>query len=206
MRPKQLRRAKPCRWGCGGAVPRQRWVSEEIRPLQSLGACCSGNRRAWAHGRRKVLMVRNSKNSARRLSAEEESQAPSLRVCGTQAQGQPPETPPLGPGQGEGPASISQSALWAPCIPGGQSAVKKQIARPHPNPEPGSEATTSAISTNYPHDPDACASLRTTVGEPKLSIPTRPALRGADGSLLVPSKKAWGWGSGRGRLGGTVRG
>lgn len=44
------------------------------------------------------------------------------------------------------------------------------------------------------------------MGEPKLSIPTRPALRGADGSLLVPSKKARGWGSGRGRLGGTVRG
>lgn len=125
----QLRRAEHSGQGSAGS-PGQRRASQESSPPPHLPGSLLFREQAglgpWPEKTSSWLEIPRALPHG--LPAEEGSEAPSWRVCRTRANGQPPETPPLGPSHGEGQPHIS---LCGPLHPlGTRALVKKQMAGP----------------------------------------------------------------------------
>lgn len=119
--------------GVGG--PWQRWVLKEgalVNPLSWEPAVQAAGG-PWPMAREMVPWL----EIPRTLSAEEEPKAPASGYEGPELMAAARDPAPGARPRG-GPAQQAQSAPWPLAFPGGRALVKRQIALPHPNPEPES--------------------------------------------------------------------
>lgn len=93
---------------------------------------------AWPTARENVLVVRNSKNSAKLFVCWGRAQSPQREGVKDRSSGAAPRDPTPGASHRRASPAVVR-VLCGPLVsPGGRALVKKQIAGPHPNPEPGS--------------------------------------------------------------------